>query len=327
MKKAIALALCALMMVLTLAGCGGGDNSKTLKIGVIQYAVHPSLDNCYTGLVEGLKAAGYTEGDNLTIDFQNANGLDETATSIASNMAAKQYDLLVGIATPAAMALAGAAADTDTPVIFCAVSDPVSVKLVDSFETPGGSITGSSDLLNLDTQLAMIRAFQPDAKKIGVLYTTSEENSVSQLKTLKDLAGGFGFEIVEQGIQSAADIPQAASLLASQVDCINNFTDNNVVQNLSVLLEAANQAGIPVYGSEVEQVKNGCLASISLDYVALGKETGAIAARVLKGEDPAGIAVYQEKEGTPVLNPDVAGALGIAIPDKYADAEQVTTQG
>ena len=171
----------------------------------------------------------------------------------------------------------------------------------------------------------MIRAFQPDAKKIGILYNIAEANSASNLAEIKKIAPSYGFEIVEKGVQNAADIPAAATVLASQVDCINNFTDNLVVDNLPIVLETAKSNRIPVYGSEIEQVNKGCLASESLDYVALGKETGLLAARVLAGENAADTAVVLVKDSFPVYNADVAESLGLSIPDAYAEAQKVTT--
>jgi putative ABC transport system substrate-binding protein len=142
---------------------------------------------------------------------------------------------------------------------------------------------------------------------------------------LKKLAPTYNFEIVEQGVQTSADIPQAATSLVNKVDCINNFTDNNVVNNLTTVLEKANEAGIPVYGSEIEQVKKGCLASESLDYVALGEQTGAMAARALEGADAAKMAVELVKDSFPVINTDVAAKFNITIPEAYASIEKVTT--
>ncbi len=325
-------ALAAALLALSFAGCSGspasGDGSDTAekKIGVIQYAVHSSLDNCYDGLIQGLEEAGYIEGENLTVDFQNAQGQTTTADQLAQNMAAKNYDMIIGIATPAAMSAYGAARNTDIPVIFCAVSDPVGAGLVSSLDAPGGNCTGTSDLLNLEAQLQLIRAVQPDAKKIGILYTTNEANSVSHLAEIKELAPEYGFEIVEQGVQSGADVPQAAAALAAKVDCINNFTDNTVVDNLVSVLAKAEEAGIPVYGSEIEQVKKGCIASESLDYIALGKETGRLAAQVLDGANAGETPVVQVKDSTPVVNPDVFSSMNLTIPDAYASAEKVTAE-
>ena len=305
------------------ANGGGSASADTYKVGVIQYGSHPSLDNCYKGVEEALKSSAIA--DKLEIDLQNGNMESATCDTIAKNMVAKNYDIIYAIATPAAISAYAAAANTDIPVIFCAVSDPVAAGIVDDMSAPGGNCTGTSDILDFSSQVELIQALQPDVKKIGVLYTTSEANSVSQLASLKEVAEAKGLEIVEQGVQNAADVPQAAATLAPKVDCINNFTDNNVVNNLTVLLEQADAAGIPVYGSEVEQVLNGCMASISIDYVALGKVTGEMGVRVLNGESAGTIAVGQISEGTPVVNTEVMEKFGIALPETYANAETGTT--
>ncbi|MDP4152835.1 MAG: ABC transporter substrate-binding protein [Bacillota bacterium] len=337
-KKLMALALCGCIAV-TLSACGtnstknttDGNNAATTKtsykIGVIQFAPHPSLDNCYKGLVEGLKESGLTEGDNLTIDFQNAQGDVGNADLQAKNMVTSKYNLLVGIATPAAMSAYGAAKDNNIPVIFSAVSDPVKANIVNSLDAPGTNCTGTSDVLNLDAQLKMIRAFLPNAKKIGIIYTTSEPNSVSQLAKIQTLAPNYGFTIEALGVTNSSEVATAAaSIVAKGVDCINNFTDNNVVNNLSTVLHEANAKKIPVFGSEVEQVKNGCLASESIDYVALGRETGKMAAKVLLGQaNASSLAVQSISTSTPVYNSDVLASLGLTLPSDYASAEKVTT--
>ncbi len=334
--------LMALTMALT--GCNGGTSSTTsgsssegsstgesssdaasdkLKIGIIQYVSHPSLDNCYQGIKEGLESSEYK--DKITIDLQNGMGTGETCDQIANTMVANEYDMIFAIATPAALSAYSAAKDSDIPVIFCAVSDPVSAGLTASFDAGLENCVGTSDVLELDKQVELIKTLQPDVKKIGVLYTTTEANSLSQLKTLKEVCGAQDIEVVEQGVSGAADIPQAAANLASQVDCINNFTDNNVVNNLSVLLEKANAANVPVYGSEIEQVKNGCIASVSIDYVALGKKTAEMGVEVLNGKKCSEMAVQKISDGTPVVNTDVLAQFGIELPEAYADAEKVTT--
>lgn len=332
MKRLLALVMCAAITMMTFAACGTAEKNptdsdkKVLKVGVIQYAVHGSLDNCYNGFVQGLKEAGFEDGKNIEIDYQNANSKQETSEQIAKNMAAKRYDLIVGIATPSALSAYAAARGTSIPTLFCAVSDPVRSELVQSLENPGGNTTGTTDLLNLEAQLKMIRAFQPEAKKIGVIYTTSEPNSVTHLKKFEELAPKYGFEIVPQGIQESSDIPQAAATLCSKVDCINNFTDNNLVQNLGVLLAKADEAGIPVYGSEIEQVEKGCLASESLDYIALGKKTGEQAAKILNGEKAGSIPVEKIQDSIPVYNEEVMKKLGLTLPAEYASAQNVAAK-
>ncbi len=322
MKKIIALVTSLLLVISVLAGCGTTTDDGITTVGVIQFGSHSSLDNCYQGVEQALKE---TFGDKVTIDLQNGNFDTSACDSIAKNMVAKKYDMIIPIATPAALSAYAAAINTDVPVIFCAVSDPVVAGLVESLDFPGTNCTGTSDILDLDAQVDLITALQPDVKKIGVLYTTSEANSISQLEVLKTVARERGIEVVAQGVQGASDIPQAASSLCAKVDCINNFTDNNVVNNLSVLIEHANAAGIPVYGSEIEQVEKGCLASVSIDYVKLGKKTAELATQVLNGADTSGVPVATITDTTPVINTDVAKAFNIAIPDAYGDAMTVTT--
>lgn len=204
--KMVALAVSVILIVCAFSACTGngtGEESQNegaasgavKKIGIIQYAPHASLDNCYKGLIQGLEKAGYKDGEKAKIDFQNANGEDQMATQIANNMAAQKYDLIIGIATPAATAAYSAARSANIPTVFCAVSDPVAAKLVTSLDEPGNNTTGTTDLLNLEAQMKMIRALQPDAKKIGILYTTSEANSVSHLKQFKELAPKYGLKL------------------------------------------------------------------------------------------------------------------------------------
>lgn len=267
----------AMALTMAFTGCASNGTKGAKRIGVIQYASHPSLDNCYEGVRQGLVEA-YGE-DGVIIDLQNGQGDGATCDSISANFVSKGYDMIYAIATPAALSAYSAANKSDIPVIFCAVSDPVAAGLTESLEAGYNNCNGTSDILDFSAQVDLIQSIQPDVKKIGVLYTTTEANSMSQLESFKAVCTEKGIEVVDQGVSGAADIPQAATTLASQVDCINNFTDNNVVNNLSIVLEKANAANIPVYGSEIEQVKNGCLASISIDYIALGKKTAERALR------------------------------------------------
>lgn len=284
-------------------------------VGVIQFATHPSLDNCYKGFLEGL-------GEGYSIDFQNATADMSISDLQAKTMVSQGEAMLVGIATPAAMSCYAAARDALTPVVFVAVSDPVAAGIVQSIDAPGGNCTGVSDVLNFKAQLELIRAFLPEAKTIGVIYTTSEPNSVSQLASFQALAPDYGFQVEAVGIASASEVGSAASaLVAKGVDCLNNFTDNNVVDNLPLVLHATDAAGIPVFGSEVEQVVNGCLAAQGIDYVALGRKAGEMAKAILTGEaSPATTPVVQVSDVTPCYNSKVAAALKIALPDAYKDA-------
>lgn len=323
-NKIFALLTAAALTLTGLSACSAesADDGK-LKIGVIQLVSHPSLDNCYAGIEQGLMTSEYA--DKITIDLQNGNGESTNCDAIAKNMAAKNYDMIFAIATPAAQSAYSAVQNSDTPVIFCAVSDPVGAGLTVSLEAGTEKCVGTSDVLDFAAQIKLITAFQPDVKKIGVLYTTTEANSLTHLKLFREEAEKLGIEVIDQGVSTAADIPQAAASLAAKVDCINNFTDNNVVNNLTIVLEKANAAGIPVYGSEIEQVKNGCIASMSIDYVALGEATAELGIEVLNGKSPAEMAVGIFSETTPVVNTEVMESFGITLPAEFANAETVIT--
>ena len=322
MKKIIALLLVAIMMF-AFAGCSENKNKEdsVLKIGIIQYMSHPSLDNCYNGIISALENSGI----EYTVDYQtgSSSSADADCTNFAKNMVAANYDMIIAIATPAAKAAFAATDDTEIPVIFCAVSDPIAAGLVESMEAPGYICTGTSDVLDLEAQVAIIKAMQPDVKSIGILYTSSEDNSITNLKNFKSVCDKENIEVVATAVQGASDIPSAAEELASKVDCINNFTDNNVVNNLSVVLSAADKYGIPGYGSEEEQVVNGCLASVSIDYVALGKVTGEMAVEVLNGADASAMPVKTITEATPVINSSVLKKLGLSIPEGYSEVKTI----
>lgn len=317
MKKMICLVIVFTIALLGFTGCAKENNGIT--VGIIQYGSHDSLDNCYEGIYDAL-----SQIEGITIDLQNGNFESTTCDAIAKNMASKNYDLIIAIATPAATSAYAACMNTNIPVIFCAVNDPVGAGIVDTLDIPGGLCSGTSDILDFDAQLKLITSLQPNVKRIGILYTTSEANSVSNLARFTEVAKAYDVEVVSQGVQTAADIPQAAASLCSKVDCINNFTDNNVVNNLTILLEQANIYKIPVYGSEIEQVEKGCLASVSIDYVELGKVTGKMAIDVLNGEDTTTMAVKTISDATPIINMEVATELEISIPSEYANADFIT---
>lgn len=257
---------------------------ETYTIGIEQFAEHGSLDNCREGFLEGLAEEGLVEGENLTVEYKNAAADMGTAGQISDSFVSSDVDLLCGIATPSAQSCFNAAMDKEIPVIYTAVTDPLAAELADEEGNPVGEITGTSDKLPIQQQLEMIRTMLPEAETIGILYTTSEANSESAIKEYEALVEEYDFTIETAGITATADIPLAAQGLLEKVDCITNLTDNTVVSSLPAILEMANEAKIPVFGSEIEQVKIGCLAAQGLDYVELGRQTGKMAAQVLKGE-------------------------------------------
>ena len=319
MKKFMAMTMGMVLSAMTLAGCGGsGDTAAETGdipvIGISQYGQHASLDNCREGFLLGLAEAGLVEGEDFTVDYQNAGFDDNIATQIAQNFSANNVDLMCGIATNAASACYAAAEDKNIPVIFTAITDPVKAKL------DSGNITGTSDKLPVEAQLQLIREMQPDAKTIGILYTTSEPNSVSAVEEYQAKAADFGFTIEALGVMQQSEVVQAAdSLISKDVDCFTNLTDNNVVGVLPSILEKTNDAGIPVYGSEIEQVKIGCVASAGIEYIKLGKQTGAMAAKILTGEATAEEMPYETvTEFEIYTNPDAMSALNMNIAPENA---------
>lgn len=290
------------------------------KIGISQFADHPSLDNCRIGFLKGLEEEGFVEGDNLTVAFENAFANPGTAGQISDNFVSKGIDLICAIATPSAATAFTSAMDTEIPVIYTAITDPVKSGFAQEDGTPTGNITGSSNKLPVEAQLQMIRDILPQAKTIGIIYTTSEANSLSSIEEYEKQVSNFGFELVTVGISELADIPLAADNLVTKVDCITNLTDNTVVQGLTTVLAKAEAKGIPVFGSEVEQVKNGCLAAMGLDYVELGIITGKMAAKVLKEEVKASEMKFERiTEFGFYLNNAVANNLSLSIDNTLAE--------
>ncbi len=298
------------------------ENTETreITIGISQFAQHASLDNCREGFLAGLAESGFHVDKNLTIDYQNAGGDMAVASQIAENFANKDYDMIMAVATPAAMHAYNVASNTDIPVIYTAITDPIIANLANEDGSSKGNITGTSDALPVDAQLKMIREIMPEANRIGILYTTSEANSESAIKIYEELAPKYNFELITEGVASSADIPLATDNILSKVDCLSNLTDNTVVNSLATILDKAFERNVPVFGSEIEQVALGCLASEGIDYTSLGKQTAHMAAQVLKGERMAGDIPFQTiSESFLYLNSAAADKLGIHIPEEYLD--------
>lgn len=330
MKKVLAVLLCALFVAAAFAGCtpsadpnNGGENTQ-LKVAILQYMPHSSLDNCTQGIKNALDKAGI----KYDVQIGSSGSAYADCESYAAQMAAADYDLIIPVATPAALTAYAAVrnASKEIPVVFCAVSDPVEAKLVQSLNAPGNNCTGTADAFDIAGQVALIKQLQPEIKNLGVLYTDSEANSISQLRTLQAECDAAGITLIAQGIHEAAELAEAASVLIPKVDAITNLTDNNVVDNMQVFLTQAEEAGVPVYGSEIEQVKKGCLASASLDYVALGEKTGEMAVDILKGANASEYAVVTVVDSFVVINSDVAEKLGITIPAELGEATTLKTE-
>ena len=319
MKKIIASIIIA-VLTLTMSFSALADDIPT--IGINQYGEHGSLDNCRIGFLQGLADAGLVEGEDFVVDYQNAGFDNAIAAQIGQNFSATNVALMCAIATPSATACFAAAEDKDIPVVFTAITDPVEAGL------DSGNVTGTSDKLPVEAQLDLIRKLQPDADTIGIIYTTSEPNSVSAIAEYQEKCGDFGFTVEVIGVTAQSEVTQAAdTLISKDVDCFSNLTDNNVVGVLPSILEKTDEAGIPIYGSEVEQVKLGCVAAAGIDYIELGRQTGMMAAKILTGEASAYDMPYETiSEYGIYINSAAIEALGITLPEDIAEKAIESTE-
>lgn len=319
MKKSIKIIAVLLVLVLTCAIASGCASSKVPVVAICQYAEHASLDNCRNGFIEGLKESGLVEGADFKIEYQNAGADDALNQQIAQNFVVTNSKLICAIATPSAIACYAQAEDKNIPVVFTAITD------VESAGLASGNVTGTSDKLPVSAQLELIKQIQPNAKTVGIIYTTSEPNSVSAIKEYEENASKYGVKIETVGVTSQAEVTQAVDTLISKgVDCFSNLTDNNVVSVLPSILEKTNDKKIPVYGSEIEQVKLGCIAAAGIDYLELGKITGKMAAKILKGEATASEIPYESIKGfNCYINKNAAKSLNIELSQQIVDSSEI----
>ena len=317
MKKIMFLVM---MLSLILIGCGdkkeeaktGTDTANTetkaddkvYKIGITQIVSHQALDKAREGFKDALEEAGI----KAEYDEQNAQGDITIANTIANKFVTDKVDLVFAIATPTAQAVSNAT--SDTPILFSAVTDPEAAGLVKP------NVTGSSDKVDIEQQLALLREISKDAKKIGFLYNSSEENSLVQLEEIKKVAGKYDFEIVEQGISSANELPQAIDKMLTQVDALYLPTDNLISSSSALIAEKANAAKIMTFAAESGMLENGIFITKGIDYYQLGKEAGKMAAEILKdGKKPSDLPYKISETVEIAVNKQTLEQLGIKLPE------------
>lgn len=305
----------AVICALVLSGCQSSTEKEMKHIGIIQIVDHPALNDSRQGFIDGLKEAGYVDGDNIKIDYKNAAGDGTTLNTIAEKLVSDQNDLIFAVATPSAQAVSGLT--TTIPVLFTAVTDPVEAKLVDSLEKPGGNVTGTTDAVDINKQFKLMQTISPDVKKVGVVYNTSEINSKIQLDQAKALASKYGYTIVEKGVSQSSEIATAVqALIDEKVDAFWVPTDNMVVAAIDVMTDIATKAKVPVYASEKGTVEGGALATDGIVYYELGKQTAKMAVDILEGKkQPADTAVETLDNTEYIINKTTQKALGIEIPE------------
>ena len=330
--KRMAVGFTAASAALALAACGGGNSGgeggeggdgggqESYSVGITQIVQHPALDAAAEGFKKGMEDAGV----DVEYDEQNAQGDQSNATSIAQNFASQDLDLVLAIATPTAQAAAQAI--SDKPIVFTAVTDPVEAQLVDSLEKPGGNVTGTTDLNPVAEQLELVKKINPDAKSVGIVYSSGEVNSEVQVQMAKEAAEEQGIEIKEATVSNSGEVSQAADSLGD-VDAYYVPTDNTVVSAISTMVQAAEKNEALLIGSEAGQVEEGAAATYGIDYEALGKQTADMALKILKdGEDPAEMAVEQQSEYQLVINPEAAKRMGVEMDQEFIDSADTVVE-
>lgn len=296
--------------------------AQEATVAVTAIVEHPALDAVRDGVRDELKAAGYEEGKNLRFEYESAQGNPGTAAQIARQFVGEGPDVIVPISTPSAQAVV--TATKDIPVVFTAVTDPLGAKLIDDAEKPGGNVTGMSDMSPIDQHLALIREITPGARRVGVPYNPGEANAVSLLQRLELLAPSQGLEIIEAPAAKSSDVLAAAQSLVGQVDVIYVPTDNTIVSALEAVIKVGIENKIPVYAGDTDSVPRGAIAALGFNYYDVGRQTGRIVVRILKGESPGDIPVQGVEKTELHVNPGAAEKMGITIPETViARAKQV----
>jgi putative ABC transport system substrate-binding protein len=293
-----------------------------IKIGVTQIVEHPALDAARQGFMDELADQGYGDG-RVIYDLQNAQGDFATAQAIAEKFVNSSVDLILAIATPTAQATANVT--QKIPILITAVTDPVAAELVESILEPGTNVTGTSDLTPVAAQIELLKTIKPEAKKVGVMYNPGETNSLVQLDLAREAAEELGLELVETPVSNSSSVYQSAQSLIGRVDAIYVPTDNTVVSALESVVMVAESAKLPLIAGETDSVKRGALATVSIDYYSLGRQTGKMALEILdKGRNPATMPIQYLEDVQLVLNMQSAERMGITISsDLVGQADQV----
>ena len=327
MKRTLALLMASALM-LALAGCsqtGGSSSSgeaETLRIGIIQPMEHESLDAAREGFVQALADHGYTDGDTIVLDYQNAQGDSSALLTISQRFVGDDCDLVLAIGTGAAQSIASQT--SEIPVLITAVTDPVDAGLVQSSEAPGTNVTGTNDMNPIREQLELIPEILPDAQTVGLLYTSSEDNSILQIEEAKAILEEMNLDYVEQTVTGSNDVQQAVQSIVTRCDAIYIPTDNTFASAMPLVGSVVMETGTPVICGATGMVEAGGLITLGLNYYNLGYQTGEMAVQVLEGADPASMPVQSQNQYDYVVNEEMLSALGMELPqsllEKMGDA-------
>ncbi len=307
------LVVSALLISLVAPGVG----AEPLRIGITQIVEHPSLDANRQGVIDRLTELGYRDGQEVVYDVQIAQGNPATANLIAKKFVGDKVDLIVAIATPTAVA--AAKATREIPIVISAVTDPVGAKLVESLERPGGNVTGTNDMSPVKAQLELLKEIAPKAKRIGIVYNAGEPNSVTLIDVSKTAAADLGYQVEEATVANSAGVMAAAKSLVGRADAVYVFTDNTVVSALEAVVRVCQDNDLPFITADTDSVARGSIASLAIDYYKLGRQTGEMVARILKGADPATMPVETLREFELHVNTAAARAMGVNLPPAFVE--------
>ena len=322
MKRTLALLMASAQM-LSLAGCsqtGGSSSSgeaETLRIGIIQPMEHESLDAAREGFVQALADHGYTDGDTIVLDYQNAQGDSSALLTISQRFVGDDCDLVLAIGTGAAQSIVSQT--SEIPVLITAVTDPVDAGLVQSSEAPGTNVTGTNDMNPIREQLELIPEILPDAQTVGLLYTSSEDNSILQIEEAKAILEEMNLDYVEQTVTGSNDVQQAVQSIVTRCDAIYIPTDNTFASAMPLVGSVVMESGTPVICGATGMVEAGGLITLGLNYYNLGYQTGEMAVQVLEGADPASMPVQSQNQYDYVVNEEMLSALGMELPQSLLE--------
>ena len=287
--------------------------AENVTVAVTAIVEHPALDAARDGVRDALAAAGYKDGENLKFIYESAQGNPATAAQIARQFVGEGPNVIVPISTPSAQAVVSST--RDIPVVFTAVSDPLAAQLVKDMEKPGGNVTGLSDMSPVGEHLALIKEILPEVKTIGYLYNSGEANSVALLAVLKTEAEKAGLTVIESAATKSAEVQGAARALVGRADAIYVPTDNTIISALEGAVAVAEEGKLPLFTADTDSVSRGSLAALGFNYYDVGKQTGEVVVRILKGENPGDIAVKIAAGSDLVVNKAAAAKMGVTLPE------------
>lgn len=319
MKTRTMLSSLVLAILLTVSLAATSALAEPYTIGAVQLIEHKALDAAYEGFVAALAENGYVDGEGVVLDYQNAQGDMSNLSTIGDRFVSQKKDLILAITTDAAQAMAGKT--TDIPILATAVTSYETAGLVDSEAAPGGNVTGTSDMNPVAAQVDLIIELVPDVQTIGLIYNSSEDNSVLQANLAKAQIEAQGLKWHEVTVTSVNDVQQTMQSLVGKCDAIYIPTDNTLANAMAIVYSVAGPAKIPTICGESNMVMEGGLATMGIDYYALGYKTGLMAIEILNGADPATMPIeYADASDNVTINGLIAAEIGYTVPEKYADA-------